>query len=59
MLPTLFPILLSYCNTLLRDRCASLEELCEEEDADPAALEARFAAEGYRYDRERNAFVPV
>ena len=59
MLPTDFPILLSYCNTMLRDKYSSLDELCEEEDISREELEARFLAEGYRYDGERRAFLPT
>lgn len=52
-------ILLSYCNTLLRDKYGSLGELCEEEDVSQSELEERLLAAGYRYDGERNAFRPV
>ena len=59
MLPSDPDILFSYCNTMLRDRYASLEELCEEEDVSREALEERLLAAGYRYDEARGRFVPA
>ncbi len=57
MLPRDPVILLSYVNTKLRDRDASLAIFCEEEDADESALCAALAEIGYRYDAEQNRFV--
>lgn len=57
MLPRDPVILLSYVNTKLRDRDASLTIFCEEEDADESALCAALAEIGYQYDSERNQFV--
>ena len=56
MLPKDPFILLSYINTQLRDRYASLDDLCEDLDADRFALTARLAEVGYEYDPEQNRF---
>ena len=50
-------ILLSYVNTKLRDRYASLALFCEEEGANEASLRAALAEVGYTYDPARNQFV--
>lgn len=50
-------ILLSYVNTLLRDRYPSLTELCKAEGADEDALKAALAAVNYGYDASLNKFV--
>ena len=57
MLPRDPIILLSYVNTKLRDRDASLAIFCEEEGADESALRAALAEVGYEYDPKRNQFV--
>lgn len=57
MLPRDPIILVSYVNTKLRDRDASLEIFCEEEEADETALRAVLAEVGYEYDPARNQFV--
>ena len=49
-------ILLSAVNTALRDEYSSFSELCEEEGVDGQEIEARLNAEGYFYDKARNAF---
>ena len=46
MLPQDILILPSYLNTLLRDRYASLDELCDDLDEDKALVTARMAAAG-------------
>ena len=56
MLPKDPFILLSYINTQLRDRYASLDDLCEDLDADRFALTARLAEVFYEYDPEQNRF---
>ena len=43
-------ILMSYINTLLRDRYASLDELCEDTGIDREALVARLAQAGFEYN---------
>ena len=50
-------LLMSVVNTKLRDAYASLDALCEDLNADRAALEAKLAAIGYSYDQQRNQFV--
>ncbi|MBM6898832.1 DUF4250 domain-containing protein [Gemmiger formicilis] len=57
MLPQDPIILLSYVNTKLRDRDASLAAFCEEEEADASALCAALAEVGYEYDPAQNQFV--
>ena len=57
MLPHDPVMLLSYVNTQLRDRDASLDELCDREDADKQALCAALAEIGYEYNAEQNQFV--
>ena len=57
MLPRDPIILLSYVNTKLRDRDASLAIFCEEEEADETSLRAALAEVGYEYDPVRNQFV--
>lgn len=56
MLPQDPVILFSLVNTKLRDQYASLEELCDDLDADQDSLVAALSAAGWTYDRERNQF---
>ncbi len=57
MLPRDPMILPSYLNTLLRDKYASLSELCDDLEEDLAVLEARMSALSWQYDRALNQFV--
>ena len=57
MLPHDSVMLLSYVNTQLRDRDASLDALCDREDADKQAVCAALAEIGYEYNAEQNRFV--
>ena len=68
MLPRDPVMLLSYVNTQLRDRDASLDALCDREEADRDALCDREEADrdalcaalreiGYAYDAAQNRFV--
>lgn len=57
MLPQDPIILLSYVNTQLRDRDASLAAFCDRENADEAALCTRLQEVGYTYDADKNRFV--
>ena len=57
MLPHDSVMLLSYVNTQLRDRDASLDALCDREDADKQALCAALAEIGYEYNAVQNRFV--
>lgn len=50
-------ILLSYINTMLRDRYSSLDELCEDMDIDVDDLTARLAAIEVEYNPELNKFL--
>jgi len=56
MLPKDPIILLSYVNTLLRDRYPSLEEFCLGEGADPEQLKEKLASAGYVYIEAQNQF---
>ncbi len=50
-------LLMSVVNTKLRDYYADLDSLCDDLNVDRAALEAKLAAVGYHYDRQRNQFA--
>lgn len=52
-------MLLSMLNMKLRDQYASLDQLCDDLEEDPARLTAVMESAGYRYDPEANAFVPI
>ena len=56
MLPEDPVILLSYVSTKLRDEYSSLEALCDDLQADPAALRETLAGIGYAYDPACNQF---
>ena len=51
-------ILVSFLNTLLRDRYGSLSELCEEEDLSETDLVSRLRDLKYRYDSDTNSIRP-
>lgn len=52
------PIMLySVVNMKLRDFYSSLDELCEDLDADKEELIAKLSSAGYEYDAEENQFV--
>ena len=57
MLPRDPVMLLSYVNTQLRDRDASLDALCDREETDRDALCAALREIGYEYDAAQNRFV--
>jgi len=48
---------LSYLNTQLRDKYASLAALCDDLEEDQAALEAIMQTVQYHYDVNRNQFI--
>ena len=50
-------MLMSFLNTKLRDRYSSLEELCQDLEADQAELEKKLEEIDYSYDRKQNQFV--
>ncbi|MCD8083332.1 MAG: DUF4250 domain-containing protein [Clostridiales bacterium] len=49
-------ILMSYLNTRLRDRYASLEALCEDQELSVEEIVKKLEAVGMTYDAERNQF---
>lgn len=49
-------MLLSVVNTFLRDKYASLDELCETENIDKAELTKSLSAAGFEYSEENNKF---
>lgn len=49
-------ILLSYVNTMLRDKYADLDELCDDCCADKAMLIEKLRAIGYEYSEKHNRF---
>lgn len=50
-------MLLSYVNLKLRDFYDSLDQLCEDLDADRQEIIAKLAGIDYHYDEEKNQFV--
>ncbi len=50
-------ILLSFVNTKLRDVYTSLDELCDDLEADKAKLISKCGSVGYLYSAERNQFI--
>lgn len=57
MLPSDPIMLLSFCNTRLRDEYESLDELCAALDADREVLCDKLRAAGFVYEPERNQFI--
>lgn len=57
MLPKDPIMLLSFCNTRLRDEYESLDELCAALDAEREALCQTLSAAGFTYDPNRNQFI--
>lgn len=57
MLPNDPVMLLSYVNLKLRDYYQSLDDLCENEDAEKQTLLDKLAGIGYVYNEESNQFV--
>jgi hypothetical protein len=52
-------MLMSFLNTKLRDRYSSLEELCQDLEADQAELEKKLETIDYRYDPGKSICVEV
>lgn len=50
-------MLLSFVNLKLRDFYKSLDEMCDDMDADREAIEKKLSEIGYEYDRSQNRFV--
>ena len=57
MIPNDPVILLSYINTLLRDRYSSLSALCEDQQLDAQDILDKLSHIDYSYDEEKNQFV--
>ena len=57
MLPKDPNMLLSFVNTQLRDKCASLQDLAAEYGADEEQICRILAGVGYAYDENLNRFV--
>ena len=55
-LPTDPMMLFSTVNMYLRDRYASLDELCSDLDINRAELEEKLKAAGFEYSEEHNKF---
>lgn len=49
-------MLLSYINTMLRDKYASLDTLCDDLDESKADITAKLSAAGFEYDEKLNKF---
>ena len=49
-------MLMSFLNTKLRDQYSSLEELCQDLEADQAEREKKLELIDYRYDAGKNQF---
>lgn len=49
-------ILLSYINTMLRDKYSSLDDLCKSLDISREDLETKLSSIGYEYNQEHNCF---
>ena len=56
-IPTDPLILLSYINTMLRDRRISIDELCEELCIKRKELEEKLLSVGFTYNSETNSFI--
>lgn len=52
-------ILLSYVNTMLRDKYSDLDELCYDIDADKQALTDKLMQLGYEYSKAHNSFKAI
>ncbi len=57
MIPNDPVMLVSYVNLKLRDLYTSLDELCEDLDADRDEIVEKLAGIDYHYDEEKNQFV--
>lgn len=50
-------LLMSVLNTKLRDYYSSLDELCDDLEADKSTLIEKCRSVGYEYSAERNQFI--
>lgn len=53
-LPNDINILVSYLNTLLRDKYSSLSTLCDDNEIDESSLNEKLAKANVTYDKEKN-----
>ena len=49
-------MLYSWVNTMLRDRYADLDSLCDDMDLDREELEKKLRSVGFQYQKELNQF---
>lgn len=49
-------MLLSYVNTMLRDKYESLDELCDDLGESKADITAKLSAAGFEYEEKLNKF---
>ncbi len=49
-------MLLSYINTMLRDKYSNFERLCDAEDIDSQEVVSKLEKIGYKYNAELNQF---
>ena len=49
-------MLLSYVNTMLRDKYANLDALCDDLGVSKADITAKLSAAGFEYDENLNKF---
>ena len=49
-------MLLSYVNTMLRDKYANLDALCDDLDVSKADITAKLSAAGFEYDENLHKF---
>lgn len=57
MIPKDPVMLLSFINLKLRDFYGSLDNLCDDLDADRSEIETKLAAIDYHYDSDKNQFI--
>ena len=57
MIPNDPVMLLSFVNMKLRDKYASLEDMCEDLDISSAEMIEKLAKIDYHYDVEKNQFI--
>ena len=57
-IPTDPYILLSYVNTMLRDKYSSLDKLCDDLDINRLRIEEKLLSIDYTYNAGLNRFVP-
>jgi len=56
-LPTDPNILLSYVNTMLRDKYSDLDKLCSDQEINRSHIEEKLMSINYIYSKELNRFI--